>query len=185
MQLRSIFYGIRGWSYPNRGITRKCFLPNSLKAVPDSNVEMTFHMVKRSRATTSCHLQTGRHPPATAISVQNVVTWLTGKGSHVRQKSTSARYVISLGISPANVSRRNSIGQTICRQPKAHQIQVDGSRSYIYDGSSESSSTEDSFCLQVKIQQQNRKSQQMSHTTHLTTNIAYRLKPHHHRNKYL
>ena len=41
------------------------------------------------------------------------------------------------------------------------------------------------FCLQVKIQRQNKQSQQLSHTTHLITNIAYKLKPHHHRNKYL
>ena len=81
--------------------------------------------------------------------------------------------------------QKKQYNQKIRWQPKAHQIQVDGSQSYIYDGSSESSLTEDPFCLQVKIQRQNKKSQQLSHTTHLITNIAYKLKPHHHRNKYL
>ena len=81
--------------------------------------------------------------------------------------------------------QKKQYNQKIRRQPKAHQIQIDGSHSYINDNSSKSSSAEDSFCLQVKIQRQNKKSQQSSHTTHLITNVAYKLKPHHHRNKYL
>ena len=71
------------------------------------------------------------------------------------------------------------------RQPQAHQIQIDESHSYIPDYSLEDSSAEDSFCLQVKIQRQNRKTHQSSNTTHLIMNIAYKLKPHHHRNRYL
>ena len=43
------------------------------------------------------------------------------------------------------------------RQPKAHQIQIEESHSYIHDYSSESSSAEDSFCLQVKVQRQSKK----------------------------
>ena len=71
------------------------------------------------------------------------------------------------------------------RQPKAHQIQVDESHSYLHDYSSESSSEEDSFCLQVNVHKQHKKAQQLSTTAHLITNIAYKLKPHHARNKYL
>ena len=71
------------------------------------------------------------------------------------------------------------------RQPKAHQIQIDESHSYIPDYSLEDSSAEDSFCLQVKIQRQNKKTHQSSNTTHLIMNIVYKLKPHHKRNRYL
>ena len=71
------------------------------------------------------------------------------------------------------------------RQPKAHQIQVDESHSHFQDYSLESSSAGDSFCLQIKVQRQNKKTQPPSNTTHLITNIAYKLKPHYTRNKYL
>ena len=145
---------------------------------------MTCPMVRISKATTSHHLQIGCHPPATTIGVQNVATQHIRKGSHVQQKSTNAR-CHKFGHFTSQCFQKKQYNQKICRQPKAHQIQIDDSHSYRYDGSSESSSTEDSFCLQVKIQRQNKKSQQLSHTTHLITNIAYKLKPHHHRNKYL
>ena len=71
------------------------------------------------------------------------------------------------------------------RQPKAHQIQVDESYHYSHDYSSDVSSSEDSFCLQVKVYKQKKKIQKLPNTTHLLTNIAYRLKPHHTRNQYL
>ena len=71
------------------------------------------------------------------------------------------------------------------RQPKAQQIQIDESNSYLPDYSSDGSSTEDSFCLQVKIQRPNKKTHLSSNTTHLIKNIAYKLKPHHNRNRYL
>ena len=50
---------------------------------------------------------------------------------------------------------------------------------------SDVSSSEDSFCLQVKVNKQNKRTQKLPNTTHLLTNIAYRLKPHHTRNQYL
>ena len=81
--------------------------------------------------------------------------------------------------------QKKQFNQQKYRQPKAHQIQIEESHSYIHDYSSESSSAEDSFCLQVKVQRQSKKNQQPFHTTHLITNIAYKLKPHHTRNKYL
>ena len=71
------------------------------------------------------------------------------------------------------------------RQPKAHQIQVDESYHYPHGYSSDVSSSEDSFCLQVKVNKQNKWTQKFPNTTHLFTNIAYRLKPHHTRNQYL
>ena len=81
--------------------------------------------------------------------------------------------------------QKKQYNQQKYRQPKAHQIQMEESHSYIHDYSSESSSAEDSFCLQVKVQGPNKKTQQPSHITHLITNIAYKLKPHHTRNKYI
>ena len=69
------------------------------------------------------------------------------------------------------------------KQPKGHQIQIDEPHSYLHNYSSESSSSKDSFCLQVKVHKQNKKTQKPSKTTHLLTNIAYRLRPHHTRNK--
>ena len=47
------------------------------------------------------------------------------------------------------------------------------------------SSSEDSFCLQVKIQQKQDGVQTVPKPTHLITNIAYWLKQHHTRNQYL
>ena len=71
------------------------------------------------------------------------------------------------------------------RQPKAHQIQVDESCHYSHNYSSDASLSEDSLCLQVKVQKQNKKTQKLPNTTHLLSNIAYRLKQHPTRNKYL
>ena len=45
-------------------------------------------------------------------------------------------------------------------------------------------SSDDSFCLQVKIQHAQAKSK-FPTKSHLTTNLAYNLKPHHKRNQYL
>ena len=73
-------------------------------------------------------------------------------------------------------------------RPKAHQLQactvyVKGRASY--DHSDEESTMEDSFCLQVKIKHKQDKEQKVPRPTHLITNLAYRLKPHHTRNLYL
>ena len=74
------------------------------------------------------------------------------------------------------------------RKPKAHQLQAgvghaQGSASY--DHSDDDSTSEDSFCLQIQIKQKQAKEQRVPKTTHLITNLAYRLQPHHHRNLYL
>ena len=54
-----------------------------------------------------------------------------------------------------------------------------------YDHLDEESTTEDSFCLQVKIKHKQDKEQKVPRPTHLITNLAYRLKAHHTRNLYL
>ena len=74
------------------------------------------------------------------------------------------------------------------RRPKVHQLQAGGvyaKGSASYDHSDEDSTSEDSFCLQVKIKCNQDKEQKVPRPTHLITNLAYRLKPHHTRNLYL
>ena len=74
------------------------------------------------------------------------------------------------------------------RRPKAHQLQagaVYAKGSASYDHLDEESTSEDSFCLQVKIKCSQDKEQKVPRPTHLITNLAYRLNPHHTRNRYL
>ena len=81
--------------------------------------------------------------------------------------------------------QRRQHSQHKVRQPKAHQIHVnnlyDDPDSYLSD----ISSSEDSFCLQVRIQKQHNQKQQIPKLTYLITNIAYQLKQHHTRTQYL
>ena len=80
---------------------------------------------------------------------------------------------------------RKQHSQHKVRQPKVHQIHVN----HLYDDPesypSDISSSEDSFCLQVRIWKQHSQKQQIPKLTHLITNIAYQLKQHHTRNQYL
>ena len=74
------------------------------------------------------------------------------------------------------------------RKPKAHQLKAgvghaQGSASY--DHLDDDSTSEDSFCLQIKIEPKQANEQRVPKATHLITNLAYRLQPHHHRNLYL
>ena len=74
------------------------------------------------------------------------------------------------------------------RRPKVHQLQAGtmyGSNSASYDHSDDDSTANESFCLQVKIKCNQMKEQRVPRPTHLITNLAYRLQPHHHRNLYL
>ena len=74
------------------------------------------------------------------------------------------------------------------RKPKVHQIQAGGThvhRSASYDHLDEDSTSEGSFCLQLKIKQRQARESKVPKATHLITNLAYRLQPHHHRNMYL
>ena len=160
-------------------------MQNPDRVIVNCYVEMTSIKVRRSRATTSHQLQTGHHPQATTTGIQSVVIPPIGKDLHAQQKSISARYVINLGTLPVNVSKRNNTCKRNSDNLKPHQIQVDESYHYSHDYSSDVSSSEDSFCLQVKVHKQNTKTQKLPNTTHLLTNVVYRLKPHHTRNEYL
>ena len=74
------------------------------------------------------------------------------------------------------------------RKPKAHQIQegsIHAHRSAPYDHSDEDGTSEESFCLQLKVKRRQARENNVPKATHLITNLAYRLQPHHHRNMYL
>ena len=74
------------------------------------------------------------------------------------------------------------------RKPKAHQIQAGSThahRSASYDHLDEDSTSEESFCLQLKVKRRKARESKVPKATHLITNLAYRLQPHHHRNMYL
>ena len=74
------------------------------------------------------------------------------------------------------------------RKPKAHQLQAGGRHAHgsaSYDHLDDDSTSEESFCLQIKIKQKQAKENRVPKATHLITNLAYRLQPNHHRNMYL
>ena len=74
------------------------------------------------------------------------------------------------------------------RKPKAHMLQagaVYACDKSIYSHPEDLSSSNESFCLQVKIQHTQADCKKIPTPSHLITNIAYRIKPHHTRNQYL
>ena len=73
------------------------------------------------------------------------------------------------------------------RKPKAHQLRA-GALYTHQDGDSnvsEESGMEESFCLQMKVQNTQLKCQQLPTPVYLMTNLAYHLKMHYRRNQYL
>ena len=74
------------------------------------------------------------------------------------------------------------------RKPKAHQLKAGAGHvqgSAPYDHSDDDSTSENSFCLQIKIKWKQAKEHRVPKATHFITNLAYRLEPHQHRNLYL
>ena len=68
------------------------------------------------------------------------------------------------------------------RKPRAHQLQagtVYAKDSAICGQPEDDSSSEDSFCIQVKVKHTQANLQRIPRPTHPITNLAYRLKPHH------
>ena len=55
----------------------------------------------------------------------------------------------------------------------------------IYSHPKDLSSSNDSFCLQVRIQHTKADCKKIPTPSHLITNLAYKLRPHHTRNQYL
>ena len=184
---RSTCCNIRGPNYLKTDKKRKDLIQNPGRVTPRhvdmSNIKVKYHI--GTKGTTNHQLQTDWYLQTTSIDVQNVEIPPTVKDSYAQQRNTNAGHVISLDTLPANVSKENQHSQHKYRWPKAHQIQANK----IYDSPdsypSDVSSSEDSFCLQVKIKQQRDGTQKVPRLTHLITNIAYQLKQHHTRNQYL
>ena len=74
------------------------------------------------------------------------------------------------------------------RKPKARMLHAGGVYACgksICGHPEDCSSNDDSFCLQVKIQQSQAEGRKIPTPSHLITNLAYKLKPHQTRNQYL
>ena len=185
MQLKLIFCITRGWSYPIINTIRKSLMPNAFQTTVNHNAEMTCHMQSENQGQPLPAIfkqaTTLRQPQ----SMFKVWQHSTSGRVHMPSKKYQCKVCHKFGHFTSQCFQKKQYNQQKYRQPKVHQIQIDEPHSYIHDDSSESSSTEDSFCLQIKVQRPNKKTQQPSHITHLITNIAYKLKPHHTRNKYL
>ena len=106
--------------------------------------------------------------------------------SSVLPRNINVKRATSLDIYQFVLSEKASLFKN--RKLKVNQLQagighVQGSASY--DCSDDDTTSEDSFCLQIKIKWKQAKEQRVPKATHLITNVAYRLQPHHHRNLYL
>ena len=82
---------------------------------------------------------------------------------------------------------QQTLGLSIHRKPKAHQLQArtlythkDVDNSILAE-----SSSDESFCLQMKVQKTQLTNLQLPKPVYLMTNLAYHLKMHHRRNQYL
>ena len=74
------------------------------------------------------------------------------------------------------------------RKPKAHMLQVGAAYACdksICSHSEDCSSSDESFCLQEKIQCTEAEYKKIPKPSHLITNLVYKLKPHQTRNQYL
>ena len=104
--------------------------------------------------------------------------------SSVLQRSFSVKLVTSMDILQACVTRKKSFKS---KTPKAHQLQAEHvymQEDSICGQSEDLTSSDESFSLQVKIQCAQTTSK-VPTTSHLITNFANKLKPHHNGNQYL
>ena len=102
----------------------------------------------------------------------------------VLPRSISVNLVTNMDISQACVTRNKCLKP---RAPKTHQLQakeVYVQENSICSQSEDLTSSNESFCLQVRIQHAQANSK-IPTASHLITNLAYKLKPHHKRNQYL
>ena len=123
----------------------------------------------------------------TSPDAQNVLTQLHLEGFQCPAKKYQCKACHKFGhFTSMCYQKKQAYSKN--RKPKAHQLQagighVQGSASYGH--SDDDSTSEDSFCFQIKIKQKQAKEQRVPKATHLITNLAYRLQPHHQRNLYL
>ena len=128
-----------------------------------------------------------RMPTRTKRGVQSMEIQLMWKAFSALQRSPNVKHVTSLNTLPAFVIRQSKL-HSRSRKPKAHQLQSQAAvyvrESAIGSQSEDYSSSDDSFCLQIKVQCTQANLQKIPQPTHLITNLAYRLKSHHARNLY-
>ena len=154
--------------------------------VATNHVDMTNTKVKYcigTKGATNHQLQTDQYLQTTSIDAHSVELLHTMKDSHAQLKN-QCKACHKFGLFTSQCFQRKQHSQHKYRRPKAHQIQAneiyDSPDSYPSDGSS----SEDSFCVEMKIKQEQDGAQKVSRPTHLITNIAYQSKQHHTRNQY-
>ena len=111
------------------------------------------------------------------------------KDSNVLQENFSAKCVTNLDTSLQSVTKRTNRHQTHSSlgKHKAHQLQA-GTLYTHQDADSniiEESSPDESFCLQMKVQQTQLTNLQLPKPVYLMTNLVYHLKMHHRQSQYL
>ena len=117
----------------------------------------------------------------------NVVTQSMWRDSNALPRSINAKLTISLAISQACATKRNmhTPNQGDLRCTNCKQVPFMHAAICHVDHLDDDSTANDSFCLQVMIKCNLKEEQRVPRPTHLITNLAYRLQPHHHRNLYL
>ena len=103
------------------------------------------------------------------------------------QRNSNVKLVTSLDISLVFVIKRGK-HHSKSRRPKAHQLEagtVYAQERVICSHPEDYSSSDDYFCLQIKVQHTQASLKKIPTPTHLITNLVYRLKLHHTRNQYL
>ena len=116
----------------------------------------------------------------TRTDVPNVVTQPIWRDSSVQQKKFQHKACHKFGHFTSMCFQKKQANFKPGR-PKAHQLQA----GVVYAKGSASYGHSDKESLQVKIKSKQDKGQSVPRPTHLTTNLAYRLNPHHTRNIYL
>ena len=91
-------------------------------------------------------------PINTRIGLANAVILLILKGSSAQPKNTSAKHATSLATTQAYAFKNAQQKQSNYkhRKPTAHQLKA--SNIHVQDSNEEADSSDDSFCLQLKIQ---------------------------------
>ena len=138
--------------------------------------EMTSIMVNhtiRTKVTTNHQCQTRFYCLTTLIDVGSGGDTAHCDGFTCPVKKYQCKACHKFGHFTSQCFQRKQHPQHKVRQPKAHQIHVNN----LYDDPesypSDISSSEDSFCLQVRIQKQHSQTHQIPKLTHLIINIAY------------
>ena len=123
------------------------------------------------------------------IDAPDVVTHYMQKDSNVLQKSSQCKVCHKFGHFTSVCYQKNqqTSGSFIPRKSKAHQHQA-GALYTHQDADSnilEESSSDESFCLQMKVQEMQLTNLQLLKPVYLMTNLVYHLKIHHRQNQYL